>query len=180
MELNKFIRDRKNVRFKITMNADSDDVDVDGEERSIIAHEKPLPALDKSLSALRIYFAVSLEIPEPETYAETVQVYGIAITRTKAGTRSIILLAKKELSTRRSSLLKMQSPLLQIDKAQEGESGEIEIEPKYLKLVVKLIAEAEKYAQGERAQGRLDLDDDSAALNALADKGEEDGPSLFS
>ncbi len=179
MELNKFIRDRKNIRFKITLNSDNDDVEVDGEERSIIAHEKPLPALDKALSALRVFFAVSLEIPEPETYAETVLVHGIAITRTKAGTRSIILLAKKELSTRRSSLLKMQSPLLQIDRPADGESGEIEIEPKYLKLVTKLITECEKYSQGERAQGRLDFDEDAEALNAVAAQGKDDGPKLF-
>lgn len=175
MELIKLTKNPRDIRFSYTTNSENEDPDVDVEEHSAKCHDKPLPSLDKAFSALRLVLAKKLEIPDPASYAETLQVVGLTIRRTKAGTRSVIVHGKKELSTRRSTLLKMDSPLLQIDKQAAGESGEVEFEPKDLKVVLKAIEEAEKYANGERAQGRLQLD---AEVGALAKKG-ADGPSLF-
>lgn len=172
MELKKFSLGTKAIKFAIVLNPETTDENVATEERSVVAHEEPLPSLPKAFGALPPVFCEILELPAE--YATGLSIYGFTISYTKQGTRSIKLRAKKQLESRTEFLHPMDAPMIQIDKPADGESGEIQIkDSKLLKLVIKAIQEAEKYANGDRSQAILGFDQAKAALQATADKGQD-------
>lgn len=172
MELNKFSIAPKAIKFAIVLNPETTDENVATEERSVTAHEEPLPSLLKAFGALPPVFCEILELPAE--YATGLSIYGFTISYTKQGTRSIKLRAKKQLESRSEFLHPLDAPMIQIDKPADGESGEVQIkDAKLLKLVIKAIQEAEKYANGERSQAILGFDQAKAALQATANKGQD-------
>lgn len=172
MELKFLSIGRKAITFGVTVNANTDDDTAAIEERTIIAHEAPLPELTNAFAKLAPVFCEILEV-EP-AWADGLGITRIAISYTKAGTRSVRFNATKQLECRKDYLHKVNSPMVQIDKPAEGESGQIDIEDKkHLKAILEAIKQAERYAKGERSQSLLNFDEAKAALQATADKGQE-------
>lgn len=163
---------RKDITFGITVNPNGGD-EAATEERTIVAHEAPLPELTNAFAALSAVFCEILEL-EP-IYADGLSVTRIGISYTKAGTRSIRMRATKQLNCRKDYLHKMDCPMVQIDSPADGESGQIDIEDKnHIAAIMTAINRAEDYANGKRSQTLLDFDDAKAALQATADIGGRD------
>lgn len=175
MELKKFTIGKKSMDFTALINFKNAEGKDAQENRSVSAFEEPLPSLQKSFAALRPVLAASYNIPDYETYADRITVHGITISHTKAGTRSVIIRGKLQLDSRTDYLHSFVSPMLQIDKPQDGEDGDIQIkDEKHLRAVYKAISEAEGYADGsKRSQKLLDFSTAKAALQATADKGKD-------
>ena len=108
-------------------------------------------------------------------WADGLSISRIAISYTKAGTRSVRFKCTRQLECRKDFLWKFDTPMVQIDKPADGESGQIDVaDKKHLELIFKAILEAERYANGERSQSLLNFDDAKAALQATADIGAKD------
>ncbi len=163
---------RKAITFGVTVNPNSDDDAVATEERTIIAHEAPLPELTNAFAKLAAVFCEVMEFDQ--SYADGLSVFRLSISYTKAGTRSVRFRATKQLECRKDYLHKIDCPMVQIDKPQDGESGEVDLkDKKHVALVIKAIKAAEDYANGKRSQALLNFDEAKAALQATADKGQE-------
>jgi len=163
---------RKAITFGVTVNPNPEDEGVATEERTIVAHEAPLPELTSSFAKLAAVFCEIMEF-DP-SYADGLNVTRIGLSYTKQGTRSIRFRATKQLECRRDYLHKMDCPMVQIDKPAEGESGEVDLkDKKHVKLVTAAIKAAEDYANGKRSQTLLNFDEAKAGLQALADKGKD-------
>ena len=162
--------------FSAIMNIKTADGKDAKEARSVNAYEEPLPSLTKAFAALPAVMVALWDIPDSEKeYVDRIKVHGITISHTKQGTRSIILRGKVQLDSRTEYLHPMESPMIQIDENAEGESGEVQIsDPKHLKAIKKAIQECEGYADGtKRSQKLLDFSESKAALQAVADEGQE-------
>jgi hypothetical protein len=127
------------------------------EERKIRAHEAPLASFDKTLQALS---DVAVNILELGTgYAKGISVLSVSFSYTKKGTRSAAIVFSKELDATGSSH-RMTTPLFQFDDAAEGEDGQRrQCTKKHAELLHQMIVETENYANGERQQRVLPLDD---------------------
>ncbi|GAA5117080.1 hypothetical protein JIN84_17970 [Luteolibacter yonseiensis] len=171
MELKKFTIGSKAIKFAVVLNPESKDENVATEERNVTAHEEPLPELPAAFGKLPPVFCEIMELPAE--YATGLSVTGFTISHTKQGTRSVKLHAKKQLETRTDFLHPMSSPMIQIDKPADGESGDVQLkDPKMLKALNKAIKEAENYAGGKRSQKLLNFNEGRAGLQALADQGQ--------
>jgi hypothetical protein len=170
MELRFLSIGRKAINFGIVLNPDNDDDTVATEERRITAHEAPLPELQTAFAKLA---PVICEIIETEPgWADGMNITRIAISYTKAGTRSVRFKCTRQLECRKDFLWKFDTPMVQVDKPADGESGQIDVaDKKHLKLIFDAIKQAERYANGERSQQLLNFDEAKAALQATADKG---------
>lgn len=163
---------RKAITFGVIVNPNPTNDTAATEERTIIAHEAPLPELVTSFAKLSPVVCEILEV-EP-AWADGLSVFRLTISTTKAGTRSVKFRATKQLECRKDYLHKIDIPFVQIDKPADGESGQIDIaDKKHLKLVLEAIKQAERYANGERSQALLNFDEAKAALQATADQGQE-------
>lgn len=163
---------RKAINFGVVLNPDSDEDTVATEERRITAHEAPLPELSEAFSKLAPIMCDILEVERG--WADGLSVTRLSISHTKHGTRSVRFRATKQLECRKDYLHVVDSPMVQIDKPADGESGEIQVEKKHVEVIVKAITEAERYAKGERSQALLNFDEAKAALQATADLGKQD------
>lgn len=173
MELRFLSIGRKAINFGITLNPDTNDETVATEERNVVAHEAPLPELSAAFAKLAPVICEIIEV-EP-SWADGLSITRLAISYTKAGTRSVKFKCNKQLECRKDFLWKLDTPMVQVDKPADGESGQIDIEDKkHLKLIFEAIKQAERYANGERSQSLLNFDGAKAALQATADIGSRD------
>ena len=164
---------RKAIHFGIVLNPDSGDETAATEERRIVAHEAPLPELTDSFAKLAPVVCEMLETEKG--WADGMNITRIAISHTKAGTRSVRFKCTRQLECRKDFLWTFETPMVQVDKPADGESGQIDIsDKKHLKLVLEAIKQAERYAKGERSQALLNFDEAKAALQATADIGGRD------
>ena len=172
MELKFLSIGRKAITFGVTVNGNPEDETVASEERTIMAHEAPLPELTNAFAKLAPVVCEIIEVDQ--SWADGLNISRIAISYTKAGTRSVRFKCTKQLECRKDFLWKLDTPMVQIDKPADGESGEVDItDKKHMKLVLDAIKQAERYANGERSQSLLNFDEAKAALQATADQGQE-------
>lgn len=171
-ELASFIRGRKNIIFRRTINPGSENPSAPEEEEKRTCHEKPLPELDSALQALRPV-AVFVGRHEKKALGDIV-ITGLDISYTKHGTRAVLI--KYSLSTDTAisgTPEKKKAGYFRIDPPGDGESGSVAISEAHCELVKTALRECERYTEGERSQQLLDFDDDQASegINALATKG---------
>jgi hypothetical protein len=172
MELKYLSIGRKVVKFAVSTPVDPDNDSSPTEECSISSRQAPLIDLTNAFSKLAPIMCAICEWPQE--YAEFLSVTRITISHTKAGTRSVKFTATKQLNCRRDFLHTFDSPMVQIDKPAEGESGEVQVDKKHSELIKKAIREAERYAKGERSKTLLAIDEADAALQATADVGKNE------
>lgn len=171
MQLNSFRITPKNIIFNTTLNPDSDD-DINAEEtRTVVCKEEPLDELKVAMSKLPSVVCEILALPKD--YADGMVVSTIEISRTKHGTRSVKLKAKKNLDTIGGELHPIVAPFVKIDKPADGESGEVHVSKDAVKKINAALQEAERYAKGERSQQLINFEEAKAGLNAVADMGRD-------
>lgn len=125
------------------------------ENRDIEYHEAPLQSFDNSLQALKAVVKAALEVPEKWT--EIIQVKSLSITYTKQGTRSAQIAFNREMALT-GTTHRMNTPAVRIDDPADGEEGQSEVTHEHAGMIATMILEAEKYAEGERQQILLPLD----------------------
>lgn len=170
MQLNSISIDTKAIIMKVVANKETDDTN-DIIQSTITAKEMPLDSLTKAWSKLPQVFCEIMEVDK--SYVEGLVITKLSISRTKHGTRSVILSGTKQLECRSEFLHPMSTPCVQIDKSADGESGPVQLEKKLCDIVTRVIHECERYMGGERQQVMLDFEQAKAGLNALADKGRD-------
>jgi len=126
------------------------------EERDITAHEAPMKSFDKALQALTDVVANILETGEE--WKKGIVIKTVAFSYTKKGTRSAAIFFTRDLDATETAH-RMSTPFFQIDDVAEGEEGRRQCAKEHAKAIAKVILEAEKYADGERDQRMLPLDD---------------------
>jgi hypothetical protein len=152
MKVTKVIREESAVEFHHEVQGHQAT-----EERKIRAHEAPLKTFDKCLQGLA---DVAVNILELGTgYAKGIIVLAVSFSYTKKGTRSASIVFSKELDAT-GSAHRMTTPVFQFDDAAEGEDGQRrQCSKKHAELLAQMIVETEAYANGERQQRLLPLDD---------------------
>ena len=171
MELRSISIDPQSIIMKVTANeqhANGHDV-IDSK---ITAEDAPLPALTNAFAALPAVFCAIMECGSD--WAVGLSITGLTISRTKHGTRSVMLVGKKQLECRRDFLHPVQTPMVQLDEAADGESGGVQVSDELAELIEAAIEASEDYMRGDRSQQRLDFDKAKAALQATADLGRDD------
>lgn len=126
------------------------------ELRDITAHEAPMKSFDKAMQALKDVVVNVLETGQE--WAKGIVIKTVAFSYTKKGTRSAAIFFTRELDATETAH-RMATPFFQIDDAADGEEGRMQCAKEHSKAIKKLILEAEKYADGERDQRMLPLDD---------------------
>jgi hypothetical protein len=168
MQLRSISIDPQAIVLKVTANeqhANGHDVI----ESKITAEEAPLPALVNAFAALPAVFCEIMETG-PD-WKVGLSVTGLTISRTKHGTRSVMLVGKKQLECRRDFLHPVQTPMVQLDEAADGESGGVQVSEELADIIEAAIEASEDYMRGDRSQQRLDFDKAKDGINALAEKG---------
>lgn len=152
MKVTKVIREESAVEFHHEVQGHQAT-----EERKIRAHEAPLKTFDKCLQGLA---DVAVNILELGTgYAKGIVVLAVSFSYTKKGTRSAAIVFSKELDAT-GGAHRMTTPIFQFDDAAEGEDGQrLQCSKKHAELLNQMIVETEAYANGERQQRLLPLDD---------------------
>jgi hypothetical protein len=153
MKILKVIRDDKFVQFRHEVGGHES-----VEDRDIIAHEAPLKSFDLCLQELAAVVCAVLQLPSD--YATGMTVRSLTVSHTKRGTRSVAIKAIKGLDTTGRNH-PITTPLFQVDDGAEGEDGRMECTQAQAELVDAMIQEVERYADGERQQGLLPLEDKS-------------------
>ena len=152
MKVTKVIREESAVEFHHEVQGHQAT-----EERKIRAHEAPLKTFDKCLQALADVVCNILELGTG--YAKGIVVLAVSFSYTKKGTRSASIVFAKELDAT-GSAHRMTTPVFQFDDAAEGEDGQRrQCSKKHAELLDQMIRETEAYANGERQQRLLPLDD---------------------
>lgn len=171
MELKSISIDPRAIILRVVANSESGDDTKDLIESKITAPEEPLPSFSKAFEALPSVFCEILEVGKE--WAQGLVITKLTISRTKHATRSVTLYGTKQLECRAQFLHRVSTPMVQIDKAADGESGAVVLEKKLVAAIARAVLEAEKYMNGERSQQLLDFDQAKAGLQALADKGKD-------
>lgn len=152
MKVTKVIREESAVEFHHEVQGHQAT-----EERKIRAHEAPLKTFDKCLQGLADVVCNILELGTG--YAKGIVVLAVSFSYTKKGTRSAAIVFSKELDAT-GGAHRMTTPLFQFDDAAEGEDGQRrQCSNKHAELLNQMIVETEAYANGERQQRLLPLDD---------------------
>ena len=128
------------------------------EERDITAHEAPMASFDKALQALAAVAVNVLELGHD--YKKGITVIACSFSYTKHGTRSAAISFSKELDAT-GGAHRMNTPLFQFDdsKAEEENGQRRQCSGPHAALVEAVVEETEKYANGDRQQRLLPLDD---------------------
>ncbi len=169
-ELKSITIGRKAITFVTEINAGNTDPEIDSEVRTTTAKAEPLASFTKAFDALRPVATNILETEDQWQHGVTVE--KLTISRTKHGTRSVKLRLTKQLDSRTDLLHRIDTPFVQVDKPADGESGEVQVEPKHQKAILKAIQEAEAYADGKRSQSLFSFEDAKKTLQATADIGQ--------
>jgi hypothetical protein len=127
------------------------------EKLDVTSHEAPLKSFDKAMQALKDVVANILETGQE--WKKGVVITSVSISHTKAGTRSVSISFQKEISATEGDH-PMDTPMFQIDDAEEGEDGQRrQCSKKHAEQVAEFLDEAESYVKGKRQQQLLPLDD---------------------
>jgi hypothetical protein len=155
------------------------------EERDITAHEAPLKSFDETLQALADAVVNVLELGQP--YRKGITIIAVAYSYTKHGTRSAAITFTKHLDAT-DTAHRMTTPLFQFDDAAEGEDGQRrQCSKRHAELLHEVIEQTEAYANGERQQTLLPLNDgksegaepaggDTLKFDAPAPSSDNEGP----
>lgn len=148
MRLLKIEREEKFVRYTIEQTGHMAE-----KETTETCHEAPLQSFDDALQALGNVAAKIIELRNDSG----VTVKWLSIRRTKHGTRSAVIKIVKHLNcTDQGHPLK--TPTFQFDEPAQDEAVARECTKEQAELINTVIAEAEKYASGDRQQMLLGME----------------------
>lgn len=153
MKILKVIRDEDRVQFRHEVQGHKA-----VEERDHTCHEAPLKSFDDALQSLSDAVVNVLELGQG--YKKGMKISAVTFSYTKKGTRSAAVTFSKDLDATNGAH-RLTTPVFQFDDAAEGEdSGQRrQCTKKHAQLLEVVIEETEKYANGDRQQRLLPLDD---------------------
>lgn len=152
MKILKIIRDEDRVQFRHEVQGHQAT-----EERDHTCHEAPLKAFDDALQDLSHVAAFALDVEDD--YTEGMTVVSLTVSYTKHGTRSATISFAKRLNSTEQNH-RMNTPAIQFDDAKADEEGtRSQCTEDHAKKIQRVIDETERYANGERQQRLLPLDD---------------------
>jgi hypothetical protein len=125
--------------------------------RKITAHEAPLKAFDDTFQKLADIVVSINELGQE--YKKGINVTALTIHYTAKGTRSATIAFTKELDATGKKTHPWSTPQFRFEDAAEGEEGRMECVKKHAQLIESMIEHVEAYANGERQQRLLPLDD---------------------
>jgi len=126
------------------------------ELRKITAHEAPLKSFDTALQKLADVAVNILELGQG--YKKGITIISLGVYYTGKGTRSAVIVFKKEIDAT-GKPHRLDTPQFRFDDAAEGEEGRRECTKAHAEMIETVIEETQKYADGERQQRLLPLDD---------------------
>jgi hypothetical protein len=129
--------------------------------RKITAHEAPLKAFDDTLQALADVVVSINELGQG--YKKGMVITSLAVHYTAKGTRSAVINFTKALDATGKKSHGWCTPQFRFEDAEEGEEGRMECAKKHSELIATMIEHVEAYANGERQQRLLPLDDGKGA-----------------
>lgn len=152
MKILKVTRDDSSVQFRHEVQGHKAI-----EERDHTCHEAPLKAFDTALQNLSDVAVNILELGQ--AYKKGIVIIALALSYTKKGTRSATIVFSKEIDATKGTH-RMTTPAFQFDDAAEGEDGQRrQCTKKHAEMIQAMVDETEKYANGERQQRLLPLND---------------------
>jgi hypothetical protein len=141
-----------------------------GDVYAVTFHDNPLPSFEKALAALAPIAAELFELPAKD--AEKLEPTGITLRELGEDNERGLITAKKKLR-KGKRVGNIATPLVALWPSKDAETkGSDAMEEHQAKAISKFAAEVKKYILGERAQGKLDFqdedeggDDESAPAN---------------
>lgn len=124
------------------------------DDYKVTFHDNPLPSLYKALDGLKPHVVSLAELPAKDE--EKLSVTGITVS-TKGEAVQATITAKKPLK-RNKRVLNIATPILPMYENEENKEAD-HMSDDEAAAVEKLIKEAKKYIAGDRAQGKLALED---------------------
>lgn len=150
MKLIKLTRSDKMIRFSIEKPNDEGHL----ETFDVKAPEAPHPEMDRALSGVAGIVSKHMEFKS----AAGIEPFGLSVSRTKHGTRSVSILYTRKLKKSEKEY-RGATVLLRIDNPVDGEAGEREVDNDEAALLNAVIEEGLRYARGERLQTLLPLEE---------------------
>lgn len=138
---------------------------------TVNSRDNPLPAFTKSLDALTPLVCSICHFPDD--YAEGIKAKGLSIAQAKGDLELVTLMAEKHLPDSNGPL-NIATPLRLLDKPEKAGSS-VPLSDHDIGLVEEVVEQAKAYVLGNRAQGKLSLEDDGEKPD---DKNSEDGDVL--
>ncbi len=160
MKLLRIIRSESFIRFRREIHGHEErltDTTVAAvEQHDITTHEAPLKSFDSAMQAMTDAVCNILEVGQE--YKNAMVITSMSISHTKHGTRSVAISFKKAITATLTNH-SMVTPMFQIDDVLDGEEGRMQCTKLHAEQIAKFIEEAIRYAEGDRAQQMLPLDD---------------------
>ena len=155
MKIKKFIRESKKIAYTKLVKGRGDQE----EEHKITSHDMPLPELTEALESLSGVVVRLLELGGT-TWDNELVCKGIeSITETKGGIRTVTLIATRRFS-HFVAPIEIKTPAFPIDILEGDSSKKVpNLNDEELDLILAFIHEAQRYIDGNRAQGEMTLED---------------------
>lgn len=151
MKITKVIRGEKFVTFHHEVQGH-----LAIEEREITCKEAPLSSFDEALQNLK-EVAITI-LGAPRSWLKDITITGLSISHTKRGTRSLVIRFDRFYQSVEKTKAEA-TPMFQIDNPSDGEEGRPNVVKMHAEMCAVMIAEAERYAAGERQQVLLPLEE---------------------
>ena len=147
------IRSVRNKRTCIAM-----EWTVNEDDHKVTFHDNPLPSFYKALEALPEHVCTLCELPAKD--AGKIQAVGITLRPNGENQQALIVARKKIAKGKR--VFNIATPLLSMYADDENPGGD-HMDPEIAKAIAKVESEAKKYILGERAQGRIEFEEEKPA-----------------
>lgn len=132
-----------------------------GDAYSVNFHDNPLPSFEKTLKALASHAASLCEFPERD--ASKIEPTGITLRPLGDDNAQALIVAKKKLK-RTKRVMNISTPLLAMYPGKDAETkGSDAMDEETARAIEKFVVEVKKYIVGERAQGKLALEEEEPA-----------------
>jgi hypothetical protein len=142
-----------------------------GDAYAVTFHDNPLPSFDKAIKGLAVHVAALCELPAKDV--EKIEATGITVRPLGDDNQQALIVAKKKIR-KGKRVFNISTPLLAMYPGKDAETkGSDAMDPDEAKAIEKVIAESKKYITGERAQGKLALEDLPAAKDKTPDNQEQ-------
>lgn len=142
-----------------------------GDTYGVTFHENPLPSFIKALEALPPHVADLCDLPDRDI--EKIEAIGITIAALGDENSQAVIVAKKKVR-KGKRVFNITTPLLPMYAAKEAEKkGSDCMTEEQARAIMKVASEMRKYIRGERAQGRLALEEEKPTPEEGKDKTSE-------
>lgn len=144
------IRSVRNKRTSIAM-----EWDIGEDQHKVTFHDNPLPSFYKALEALAEHVCTLCELPAKD--ASKIVATGITLRPNGENQQALIVARKKVAKGKR--VFNIATPLLAMWPDDEN-TGADHMDPEIAKAIAKVETEAKKYILGERAQGKIEFEEE--------------------